>query len=217
MWLQRKKPTPRSSNLRRTILKSMSLLGPSFNFGPFAPGFEHLIAEPDVKSLSTNRYLYALLNPDNTNFPSAVDVRDVARAHVLALQSRLTTEAGRRRFAVVSPYESSFQEAIAVIARDRPELEGRLMDATRAPIYPSYTLSVNWDPIEDILGLKRDSFVPWKKTVLDAADSLVRMENLWKERGFKVLACSVFLFYAMIASFFRNHIIMEPVSSESVT
>ncbi|KAK0494516.1 hypothetical protein EDD18DRAFT_346067 [Armillaria luteobubalina] len=172
----------------------VTLLGPSYNYGPFAPGFEQLIAEPDVNSLSTNRYIYVLLNPDNTAFPkapSAVDVRDVARAHILALQSRPTTEVGRKRFAVVSPYESSFQEAIYIIGREKPELKDRLVDATRAPVYPSDTLPVNWDEIENILGLKRDSFVPWKKTVLDALDSLLRLENMWREKGLKVSALRV--------------------------
>lgn len=97
-----------------------------------------------------------VLHPDNTSFPkapSAVDVRDVARAHVLALQLRATTEVGRKRFAVVSPYESSFQEAIAIIGRERTELKDRLAEAARASVYPSDTLPANWDEIEDILGL----------------------------------------------------------------
>ncbi|PBK90182.1 NAD(P)-binding protein [Armillaria gallica] len=131
----------------------VTLLGPH-NHGRFAPGFERLIAQPSVELLSTDKYIYALLNPDNTSFPKAPSaVRDVARAHVLALQSRATTEVGRKRFAVVSPYESSFQEAIAIIRRERTELKDCLADAARASVYPSDTLPVNWDEIEDFLGL----------------------------------------------------------------
>ncbi|SJK98679.1 uncharacterized protein ARMOST_01948 [Armillaria ostoyae] len=169
----------------------VTLVGPPFNFGPFAPGFEYLIPEPDLSALSTNESIYALLRPDNTEFPGApgaIDVRDAARAHVVALQSRPSAEVGRKRFAIVSPHRSSYKDALAIIAKERPELKDRLTDATLAPEWPSYTLPVEWQKIEDVLGLKTDSFIPWEKTVLDAVDSLVRIEGLWKEKGFKVSA-----------------------------
>ncbi|PBK90041.1 NAD(P)-binding protein [Armillaria gallica] len=169
----------------------VTLVGPHFNFGPFAPGFEYLLPEPDLNALSTNGSIYALLRPGNTEFlgaPGAIDVRDAARAHVVALQSRPSAEVGRKRFAIVSPHRSSYKDALAVIAKERSELKDRLTDATLAPEWPSYTLPVEWQKIEDVLGLKADSFIPWERTVLDAVDSLVRIEGLWKEKGFKVPA-----------------------------
>ncbi|PBK68868.1 hypothetical protein ARMSODRAFT_957981 [Armillaria solidipes] len=169
----------------------VTLVGPPFNFGPFAPGFEYLIPEPDLSALSSNGSIYALLRPGNTEFPGApgaIDVRDAARAHVLALQSRPSAEVGRKRFAIVSPHKSSYKDALAIIAKERPELKDRLTDATLAPEWPSYTLPVEWQKIEDVLGLKADSFIPWDKTVLDAVDSFVRIEGLWKEKEFKVPA-----------------------------
>ncbi|KAK0192916.1 hypothetical protein F5146DRAFT_1136731 [Armillaria mellea] len=169
----------------------VTLVGPAYNFGSFAPGFEYLIPEPDLSALSTNGSIYALLRPDNTEFPvapGAIDVRDAARAHVLALQSPPSAEVGRKRFAIVSPHRSSYKDALAIIAKERPELKDRLTDATLAPEWPSYTLPVDWQKIEDVLGLKADSFIPWEKTILDAVDSLVRIEGLWKEKGLKVSA-----------------------------
>ncbi|SJK98706.1 uncharacterized protein ARMOST_01975 [Armillaria ostoyae] len=157
----------------------VTLVGPAYNFGSFAPGFEYLIPEPDLSALSTNESIYALLRPDNTEFPDApgaIDVRDAARAHVLALQSPPSSDVGRKR------------DALAIIAKERPELKDRLVDVAVAPEWPSYTLPVEWQRIEDVLGLKADSFIPWEKTVLDAVDSLVRIEGLWKEKGFKVPA-----------------------------
>ncbi len=47
---------------------------------------------------------------------------------------------------------------------------------------------MEWQKIEDVLGLKADSFIPWEKTVLDAVDGLIRIEGLWKEKGFKIPA-----------------------------
>ncbi|KAK0203508.1 hypothetical protein DFS33DRAFT_1332036 [Desarmillaria ectypa] len=167
----------------------VTLIGPPFNFGPFAPGFEYLVPEPDLGALSTNESIYALLRPGNTEFPiapGAIDVRDAAKAHVLALQSRPSAEVGRKRFAIVSPHNSSYKDALAIIAKERPELTGRLTDITLAPEWPSYTLPVEWQKIEDVLGLKADSFIPWDKTILDAVDSLVRLEGMWKEKGFKL-------------------------------
>ncbi|KAK0220396.1 hypothetical protein IW262DRAFT_1020743 [Armillaria fumosa] len=169
----------------------VTLVGPAYNFGSFAPGFEYLLPEPDLNALSTNGSIYALLRPGNTEFPGApgaIDVRDAARAHALALQSPPSTEVGRKRFAIVSPHRSSYRDALTIIAKERPELKDRLADATLAPEWPSYTLPVEWQKIEDVLGLKADSFIPWEKTVLDAVDSLVRIEGLWKEKGFKVPA-----------------------------
>ncbi|KAG7448894.1 NAD(P)-binding protein, partial [Guyanagaster necrorhizus] len=167
----------------------LTLIGPPFNFGPIAPGFELLISEPNLSALSTNEYLYALLRPSPTTFPSlpgAIDVRDVARAHVLALESRPSSEVGRKRLAICSPYQSSYKDALAIIAKERPELKDRLADGSHAPEWPSYTLPLNWERLEHVLGLKADSFIAWEKTVLDAVDSLLLIEGQWKEKGFKV-------------------------------
>ncbi|SJK98814.1 uncharacterized protein ARMOST_02083 [Armillaria ostoyae] len=171
------------------ITLERNIVGPPFNFGPFAPGFELLISEPNLHSLSTNESFYALLRRSYTDFlalPGAIDVRDSARAHVLALESRPSSEVGRKRFAVCSPDESSYKDALDIIAKERPELKDRLADGKHAPEWPSYTLPVNWERLEYVLGLKADSFIPWKKTVLDAVDSLLRIEELWKEKGFEV-------------------------------
>ncbi|KAK0203427.1 hypothetical protein DFS33DRAFT_1474538 [Desarmillaria ectypa] len=167
----------------------ITLVGPPFNFGPFAPGFELLISEPNLKALSTNESFYALLRRSHTDFltlPGAIDVRDSARAHVLALESRPSFEVGRKRLAICSPHQSSYKDALDIIAKERPELKDRLADGSHAPEWPSYTLPLNWERLEDVLGLTTNSFIPWRKTVLDAVDSLLRVEELWKEKGFEV-------------------------------
>ncbi|KAK0449835.1 uncharacterized protein EV420DRAFT_766693 [Desarmillaria tabescens] len=167
----------------------VTLVGPPFNYGPFAAGFEHLVPEPDLSAFSTNASIYAFLQPGNTEFPGApgaIDVRDSARAHVLALKSRPSAEVGRKRFAIVSPFQSSYKDALEIIAKERPELKDRLTDAAQAPEWPSYALPTDWRSIENVLGLKAESFIPWRETVLDTVDSLVRIENSWKEKGFKV-------------------------------
>ncbi|KAK0449771.1 uncharacterized protein EV420DRAFT_1646768 [Desarmillaria tabescens] len=156
---------------------NISLLGPGLTFGPFPPGFEQLLPEPNYKSLSSNAYLYALLRPDNVHFPvylqnGAIDVRDVARAHLLALES---PPARRKRFAIVSPHQSSYKTALEILARERPALKYRLADQRRLQA-----------KIEKSIGLKTDSYIPWAQTVLETVDSLLAIENHWKAKGFHV-------------------------------
>ncbi|KAK0470373.1 uncharacterized protein EV420DRAFT_1634795 [Desarmillaria tabescens] len=167
----------------------VTLVGPPFNYGPFAPGFEHLLPEPDLSALSTNSTIYSFLRPDTTAFPmapGAIDVRDTARAHVLALESPPSSKIGRKRVAIVCPHECSYKAAIETIAREHPELKERLADARRAPEWPSNTLPLDWKRIDEVIGMKPESFIPWEKTVLDSVDSLLRIEKIWKEKGFKV-------------------------------
>jgi nucleoside-diphosphate-sugar epimerase len=63
-------------------------------YGPFTPHFS--LPTPDIGAISTNLFVYNLLFLDDT-FPSLtpyIDVRDVARAHLRALHSPLTSQVG---------------------------------------------------------------------------------------------------------------------------
>ncbi|SJL06545.1 uncharacterized protein ARMOST_09886 [Armillaria ostoyae] len=167
----------------------ISFIAPHYTFGPLAPGFERMLLEPEYKAFSTNGFIYALLRSDNVHFavfPGVIDVRDVARAHLLALESPPTSAVGRKRSPLVSPYQSSYKDAIEIIAKERPELKDRLVHPSKAPEWPSYTLEVDRELVENQIGLKADSYIAWRDTVLDAVDSLVRVENIWKAKGFKV-------------------------------
>ncbi|KAK0440629.1 hypothetical protein EV421DRAFT_1905352 [Armillaria borealis] len=167
----------------------ISFIAPHYTFGPLAPGFERMLLGPEYKAFSTNGFIYALLRPDNTNFavfPGVIDVRDVAHAHLLALESPPTSAVGRKRSPLVSPYQSSYKDAVEIIAKERPELKDRLVHPSKAPEWPSYTLEVDRELVENQIGLKADSYIAWRDTVLDAVDSLVRIENIWKAKGFKV-------------------------------
>lgn len=167
---------------------NISILGPGLTFGPFAPGFEQLLPEPNYTAFSSNAYFYALLRPDNVHFPvhlqnGAIDVRDVARAHLLALES---PPAPRKRFAIVSPHQSSYKTALETIAKERPALKHRLADPSKAPVWPSYTLNVNREKVEQVIGFKADSYIPWAQTVVETIDSLLAVERYWKAKGFHV-------------------------------
>ncbi|KAJ7599413.1 hypothetical protein C8J56DRAFT_1094181 [Mycena floridula] len=163
-------------------------LSPSWIFGPFIPGFEHLVPKPEFSSFSTNGYIYALLRPDNTFYPSsfgAVDVRDVARAHIAALSSKPATalNSTHKRYTLVSPHVTSYAQALRFIAAERPQLRDRLASAESAPDYTG-TRAVEREKLKDVVGITPESYKSWKETVLDAVDSLVALEQVWKDNGF---------------------------------
>ena len=101
-----------------------------------------------------------------------VDVRDVARAHVLALKVPPSDEV--KRF-ILSSSTFTWKDAIEVIAEARPELKGRLPAITgkEAPLPPVAILDTS--VTENILGLK--NYVKWQDTVLDTIDDLLRVEK----------------------------------------
>lgn len=124
-------------------LSSIYLVAPIYVYGPFPPGFEKVIPEGDDNLLAkgTGHRL--------PMFPGYVDVRDVACAHVLALNSRPTSEVGHKRLALVSPHDSSWVDAIAHLANERPELKDRLLDTTDIP-KPLFGNSVVGTPVDGL-------------------------------------------------------------------
>jgi nucleoside-diphosphate-sugar epimerase len=114
------------------------------------------------------------------------DVRDVARAHVLALTAPPTSSVGRKRIIFSSPYGSDFQGSVALIAAKRPELKDRLVDVDKAPRYPFTQLPIDFGRVEEVLGMKKEDFIKWDDTVLDTVDALIDVEKDWKAKGFTV-------------------------------
>lgn len=168
------------------------LVSPSWVYGPFVPGIEHLVPKPNANSLSSNLYLYALLKTDNTLFatsPGVVDVRDVAKAHVLALTSK--SAIGHKRYPVTSGDGGSYSSAVAFISAERPLLRKRLVDERKAPTFvwkqtALDSLEKTRQALADVVGFKVDQYRAWKTTVLDTVDSLVALEATWREKGYVV-------------------------------
>jgi nucleoside-diphosphate-sugar epimerase len=162
----------------------LTTIHPSYVYGPLGSG--QVYASP---ATGTNRYVYGLIsgapdrpvpgyNPALSAPPLSVDVRDVARAHVLALKVPPSDEP--KRF-VVSPNTFTWKEAIEFLGQARPELKGRLPVITgkEPAVPPSATLDAS--VTADILGLK--NYVKWQDTILDTIDDLLRVE---KELGVAV-------------------------------
>jgi len=164
----------------------ITIFCPPWIFGPFAPGFEHIVPEPDFAAFSTDGFVYQLLRADNVNYhysPGVLDVRDVARIHIAGLNP--LTPDHPKRVPIVSPYPADFRDAIKYISDERPELRARLADPSKVPVWPAYKLDVDLVPVEKAFGIKLDSYKTWKETILDSIDRFIDIENQWKSKGLK--------------------------------
>jgi nucleoside-diphosphate-sugar epimerase len=155
---------------------------PGYIYGPYGHGQVY-----NSPASGTNRFIYALIagtpgrpvsgyKPERRGPPMNVDVRDVARAHVLAL--KLPPSETLKRF-VLFTSTFSWIDAVELLAERRPELKERLLviTGTEPPVGPFATLDTS--KTESVLGMK--NFVKWQDTVLDTIDDLLRVEKELKQ------------------------------------
>jgi nucleoside-diphosphate-sugar epimerase len=157
----------------------LTTIHPSYVYGPLGSGQVY-----NAPGLGTNRHIYALIagapdrpvsgyDPAVRGPPQSVDVRDVARAHVLALKVPPSADEPKRFILSSSTFTS--KEAIEFIAQARPELKGRLPVITgKEPPVPPFAI-LDTSATEKILGL--GNYVKWQDTVLDTIDDLLRVEK----------------------------------------
>ena len=151
-------------------------MNPPFFHGPFAPGFR--ISPGDRAGLSTNKFIYDFLFAENkveTPPLGFVDVRDVAIGLVKGQKTQ-----GRHRIIFGGPW-FSYEEAIDYIASIHPELEDRLATVATPTVNKSSRLDIS--KAEDVLGL---SPRPWKETIRDAVEDLLKLEESWIAQGIEV-------------------------------
>ncbi|KAJ7501147.1 hypothetical protein B0H11DRAFT_2375317 [Mycena galericulata] len=159
----------------------VTTVNPPFVYGPFTLHFH--VPAPGYKALSNNN-LYNLIFPDGVFSSSTeyIDVRDVAQAHVRALNSPPTAEVGRKRLIISSPHGWPFQRTLDFIAAQRPALKGRLITATPAEKLFD-VLPVDFGRLEQVLGMKISDFHTTEQTTLDTIDAMVQLEDQWRSAG----------------------------------
>jgi len=158
----------------------LTTIHPSYIYGPHGSG--QVVNSP---ATGTNQYVYALISgpPDDRPLlhadpavrgpPHSVDVRDVARAHVLALKVPPSPNETKRF--ILSSNTTPWTEVIEFLAKARPELKERLPVITgkEAPVGKFVTFDTS--ATRDVLGLK--SYVKWQDTIVDTLDDLLRVEK----------------------------------------
>ncbi|KAJ7214260.1 hypothetical protein B0H12DRAFT_1205732 [Mycena haematopus] len=160
----------------------VTTLNPPFFYGPFTPHFS--IPAPDFGAISTDILVYNLLFRDGVFPPRTryIDVRDVAQAHIRALNSRPTAEVGRKRIILSSPSGWPFQQTLSFIAEQRPALKERLIAGT-PPVQAFDVMPIDFQRVEKVLGMKVSDFHTVQQTTLDTVDALIQVEEQWRSAG----------------------------------
>lgn len=163
----------------------VTTINPPFCYGNFATGFS--VPTPEPAQLSSNIIIYYLLFP-NGQWPIGrhryVDVRDVAKAHVRALKSPLSSSPGigRKRLVFGSPYNFDYTEFVQIIKTKRPQFADRLIKAQPQPL--SYAnMPVDLKRMEQVLGMKKEDYYTVEQTLLDAVDAIIALEKQWVDDG----------------------------------
>lgn len=145
----------------------ITTINPPFIFGP--P--EHLVGSTTSLNTSTDT-IYQLLNgklpPDG--LPLFSDVRDVAKAHVLALQH--DSVIGKRVLLSGGPF--TMYDTVKIIAEKRPELKSRLPSLENVVPETRPISKVDTTIAEKSLGLPAISF---EKCIFDTIDALLEKED----------------------------------------
>ncbi|KAK7002414.1 epimerase domain-containing protein [Favolaschia claudopus] len=172
----------------------ITTLNPPFLYGPFTPHYP--LPKPEFFALSSNIILYNLLFPDSPNpFPSfthCADIRDVASAHIRALNSPPTAQVGRKRIVFSSPTGLSLKDTIELIAAKRSALKDRLVTAT-PPVFPTDVMPMDFKRVEEVLGMKIEDFRGIEETILSTVDALIEVESQWRNAGHEIKTPAVIL------------------------
>jgi nucleoside-diphosphate-sugar epimerase len=159
----------------------VTTIHPSIIYGPLGSGQVY-----NSPATGTNRYVHALISgasgrpvsdseygPAIGFSPLSVDVRDVARAHVLALKVPPSADEPKRF--ILSSNTFTWKEATEFLAQARPELKERLPVITgKEPPVPPFAIP-DTSATENVLGLR--NYVKWQDTVVDTIDDLLRVEK----------------------------------------
>ncbi|THU99566.1 NAD(P)-binding protein [Dendrothele bispora CBS 962.96] len=163
---------------------------PDWIFGPLIPPpySHHLIPEPSPSALSTTGYIYALINPRNKHWtpsPGFIDVRDVARAHLLALSSQYKYP--QQRMLLKAPEPTSYKKAIEILEARFPEIRERLANKDKAPgdEWAKEDKALEWS-MKTKNSTWPEVWRNWTECVEDTIESLLDMEKFWKGKGLEV-------------------------------
>ncbi|KAI0333881.1 NAD-P-binding protein [Cubamyces sp. BRFM 1775] len=162
----------------------LATINPPFVYGKPIDG---LATGGGITSLGSNALIYQLIAGEPGRPlpfqlpPYYCNVRDVARAHVLALQlPKLSAEADVRdkRFIVAGPGALLWEDAVKVLQDKRTALKDRLPTLENAPPLPGPLSKVDTTRAREVLGMK--DYVGWEDTLLETIDALLEVEKSWK-------------------------------------
>ncbi|KAF9474121.1 NAD(P)-binding protein, partial [Pholiota conissans] len=147
---------------------------PGYVHGPYARTFP---LPTSASTLGTNETIYELLQgkpaPPAPNW--LVDVRDVAKGHILALEAP-DLPADKRRF-IVNAGTYTWKLAAEYLFKSREVLRNRLIPIEDIPPLPAPSSNLDNTRAREYLGL--DSYISHEKMFDDAVDDLLMLEKMW--------------------------------------
>lgn len=84
-----------------------------------------------------------------------------------------------------SPYRFEFENLGGILQEKRPQLVQRLT-STPTPSFPLAVIPYDASRLGKVLGWEKSDFKTFEETFLGAVDSLLELEETWKEQGHKV-------------------------------
>jgi len=163
---------------------------PPIIYGPYVPNYP---PAKDRSGLGTNEWIYHLITGDadgSKTYPRMgavhfVSVKDVAKIHVLALESGpIFNEDGvRRRKRLITVGGSvTWPEAAAYLKEARPALRQRLEKDEGGPKHYS-CCKVDMKMTKEVVGVGEEDMVPWQECFTETVDCLLKWEQGIKERA----------------------------------
>ena len=152
---------------------------PTFIFGPYPETYPRPITK---ERLGTNHRVYGMMKgPTLPMPPFVVDVRDVAKSHVLALDLPRNPGAIERRY-LVNGGTITWREAIDHLKITHPELN--TPPSSAYPDLPGPPSII--DTSNTIAELKFGQFIDVKQTIDDAVVALQEVEKTWAQAGNRI-------------------------------
>ncbi len=141
--------------------------------------------DPDAARLGANVMVHLLLNGEPGRalpewlaeplVPHFCDVRDVAKAHVRALQvDTRSRNVSDKRYLLCGGH-FSWKQAVRYLEQTMSQLKQRLPDVTNTPDLREEVASIDVSLARDSLQL--GGFVGWEQTLVDTVKSLLVLEN----------------------------------------
>jgi nucleoside-diphosphate-sugar epimerase len=149
-------------------------------WGPYVP---NLSLTSSLSSLGTNGFLRPLLDRETGQYPTsplvAIDVRDVARAHVLALAASPLPD-GRHKRLILPYHHLQWKEVAEIIKKKYPEASGRL-PTKEASKEGSVMAPVDTSLTDEVIG--SGGYIPVEETILATFEAIMDWEKRFKSKA----------------------------------
>ncbi|KDR81187.1 hypothetical protein GALMADRAFT_1123520 [Galerina marginata CBS 339.88] len=147
---------------------------PGYVLGPYARTFPFPTAVP---AFGTNEDVYQLISKGPIAFAPNwfVDVRDVAKAHIVALEAT-NLPADKKRF-IINAGTRTWKQIAEHLKSVKPEVKDRIISLDEATPLPGPSSDLDSTRARELLGVA--DYIPLEKTLDDTVNDLLMLEKAW--------------------------------------